>query len=104
MSEGTYDELQKKIAELRAQADAILRKEQDEAIAQVKALIAKFGLTPAQCGFSSRITKVAAPKQAIRAGVYRNPNTGEAVTIRIGKRPGWLTSMTPEELAQARIS
>lgn len=104
MSDMTYEELQQKIEELRAQAQEILKREQDEAIGTVRMLISKFGLTPAQCGFSTKFPKSTAPKRVIPAGVYKNPHTGETVSVQQGRRPSWLTALSPEELAHARIS
>ncbi len=83
------------IAELLAQKAAIEKQIADaqrgarnEAIAQVRALMAQYGLTLADIGSKA----VAAPRAAAAkkvAAKYRNPATGESWSGR-GLQPKWL--------------
>ncbi len=100
MSNPSYDELQYEIAALKAQAAALLSAEKATAAKEVRDAVVKYGLTAAQCGFIKATSK---KSSSIVAGAYKNPQTGEVVHIRIGKRPKWLTELSPDQLEQARV-
>ncbi|MFZ4287889.1 H-NS family nucleoid-associated regulatory protein [Variovorax sp. HJSM1_2] len=88
----TYKELLQQRAELDAQISEARQRENAAALAQVRALVADFGLTPEDV-FSSGKTR--APKGETKAGgtrvapKYRNPATGDTWTGR-GKPPRWI--------------
>ncbi len=92
----TYKELLKQRELLEQQISEARRNETAQAVAQVRALIAEFGLTaqevfPAsRARSSSRGSKVAAK--------YRNPATGETWTGR-GKPPKWIQSKDRSQFA-----
>lgn len=89
----SYKELLKQREALEQQISEARRRELSEAIGQVRALVAEYGLTAqdvfpvgraaraARAGGSAKGSKVA-PK-------YRNPATGETWTGR-GKAPRWI--------------
>lgn len=89
----TYRELLAQREALERQIDEARREELAIAVAQVKQLIAEYGLTAADCGFKSVGMALSAPGK-VRAAVavkYRGPN-GETWSGR-GKAPNWLTSL-----------
>lgn len=110
MSGQSYDELMAKIADLQQQAEAVRRAELDTVIADVRAKIKKYNLSAADVGLSGTSTRraarpAAATKVKIAPGKYRNPATGEIKEVGLaGRKPGWLASMTVDELAAARVS
>lgn len=86
----SYKELLKQREALEQQIAEARQREITEAVRQVRALVAEFGLT-AQDVFP---TGKAAKAKLVKAGVkvapkYRNPATGETWTGR-GKAPKWI--------------
>ncbi|MBP6095156.1 MAG: H-NS histone family protein [Methyloversatilis sp.] len=110
MSGQSYDELMSRIAELQQQAEAVRRSELDAAIADVRAKIKKYNLSAADLGLSGTPKQrtartAAAAKVKIAPGRYRNPATGEIKEVgSAGRKPGWLASMSADELNAARVS
>lgn len=99
----TYQQIQDKIAELKAEADEIRRKEVDEVVGRIKDAISHYGLTAEDLGFTSkgRGGRKAATKQ--RAGKSQAPNGDAAPSQGVkyrdeagntwggrGPRPRWL--------------
>lgn len=115
MSDQTYEQLMLQIEQLKQQAEVVRRQEISEAIADVKAKIVRFNLTPSDVGFSandfpgrrSGSTKAkssAKAKVRIPPGKYRNPATGEIKDVgSAGRKPGWLVAMSADELAKCRV-
>jgi DNA-binding protein H-NS len=93
MARPTLGELLAQRAELEKQIAETQRAERADAVAQVRTLMAQFGLTLADIGAKP----VAAPKRAeppVRTKVaakYRNPATGETWSGR-GLKPRWLSA------------
>ena len=88
MSQSLKDLLQQREALEQAIAQA-RKNEISAAVAQVRGLVAEYGLT-AQDIFPGRVGKAAAPKQAGKvAAKYRDPATGQTWTGR-GKAPKWI--------------
>ncbi len=91
----TLGELLAQKAALEQQIAEVQRAERTQAIAQVKALIAQFGLSAADIGMarplslSASSAPVRAPKKL--AAKYRNPETGETWSGR-GLKPKWLAA------------
>ena len=94
--------IQKQIADLEKQADAIRRAEAGAAADKVKELIARHGLTAEDVGLAAKAVKagkkfpfnpvIAKSKPAARpAGIakYRDPKSGKTWTGN-GKAPGWI--------------
>lgn len=108
MSGQSYDELMAKIADLQKQAEEVRRAELDAVIADVRAKIKKYNLSASDIGLSGGTRKAGRPATAkvkIAPGKYRNPATGEIKEVgAAGRKPGWLVSMSADELAAARVS
>ncbi len=81
----TYQELQAQIAELQVQAEQARKQEISGAIAQIKTLMAQYGITVADLGKSQRSFAVKEPVPP----KYRDPATGKTWTGR-GKPPKWI--------------
>ena len=94
MANRLSDLLAKK-AELEQQIIDIQREERASAIAQIKALMSQFGLTPADLGTRTPTT---APKTRAGSKVpakYRDPSTGQSWSGR-GLHPTWLRQALAE--------
>lgn len=91
----TLAAINKKIDELKKQADAIVKAEKREAIAKVRDLIAKFGLVAEDIGLgkTGKRGRVAAAKKTAGASAsaakYRDPTTGRTWT-GVGRAPAWI--------------
>lgn len=85
----TYKELLKQRELLEQQISEARRSETAQAVAQVRALVAEFGLT-AQDIFTTGKTRTSSRGSKV-AAKYRNPATGETWTGR-GKAPKWIQS------------
>ncbi|MCQ9374241.1 H-NS histone family protein [Methyloversatilis sp. XJ19-13] len=110
MSGQSYDELMAKISDLQQQAEVVRRAELESVIADVKAKIKKYNLSAADVGLSGSSAKRAArpangAKVKIAPGKYRNPENGEIKEVgAAGRKPGWLASMTADQLNAARVN
>lgn len=94
----SYEQIQRQIEALQAEADKLRRKEVDEVIGRIRQAIDHYGLTAADLGLGRAAPlprkkkaadgrrKAAAPKAASAA--YRN-DAGQTWAGR-GKRPQWL--------------
>ena len=92
----SYKELLKQREALEQKINEARRNELSEAVAQVRALVAEFGLTaqevfPVGRARSARAGSKVAPK-------YRNPATGQTWTGR-GKPPKWIQNESREQFA-----
>jgi DNA-binding protein H-NS len=89
MAKDNLSDLLAQKAALEKQIADVQREQRSEAINQVKALMAEYGLTLADIGSKP----AAAPKKATTkvAAKYRNPATGESWTGR-GLKPKWLSA------------
>lgn len=82
-----YEKLKKEIADLQAKAEEERKKEIADVVADIKAKMAQYDLTPADLGFSGR---AGARKSAGKvAPKYRDPATGKTWTGR-GRAPKWV--------------
>lgn len=101
----TYDELQAQIKKLQEQAEAVKASEIEAILTDMKAKIAKYGLTAAQLGFSS------ASKPAKKAATHK-----EAVIMyqkgdltwsgaKQGRKPKWVIEAQEagEDIEQYRV-
>lgn len=94
----SYEQIQRQIEALQAEAEKLRRKEVDEVIGRIRQAIDHYGLTAADLGLgraapAPRKAKAAgrrkaAPKAAATAAAYRN-EAGQTWAGR-GKRPQWL--------------
>lgn len=94
----TLAAINKKIEQLKKQADAILQAGRREAIAKARDLIEKFELTADDLGLGKKVGRgraSAAGKAARPATVgtpkYRDPATGKTWT-GVGRAPAWIAS------------
>ncbi|VWD46298.1 histone family protein nucleoid-structuring protein H-NS [Burkholderia lata] len=86
----TYDELQEQIKKLTEQAEAIKQSEIEAVLTDMKAKIAKYGLTAAQLGFSSSskpAKKTTGSKEAVV--MYRNGDLTWS-GVKQGRKPKWV--------------
>lgn len=84
----TYRQLTAQLGKLQQKIDKEREKAVSEAIADIKAKIEEYEITPEELGFRTSATPAAKPKQALPAK-YLNPKTGEAWSGR-GRAPAWL--------------
>ncbi len=88
----TYQSVRAQIAKLEREAETLRRQELKSVIAQVREVIAQYGLTAADLGLGAGRGRAAAGK-AHRAGAgvakYRDPKTGQTWTGR-GRPPAWI--------------
>jgi len=107
----TYHELLAQKDALEQQISDALRAESVEAVDTVRRLIADYGLTAKDCGFSefaepkATVTAIKAPRVLGPAAIkYRGPN-GETWSGR-GRAPNWLVALcpTPSDTEQYRVA
>ena len=101
----SYNEIQKQIKKLQAEADCLRQKEVASALAKVKAIVQEFGLTPADVFGVTNPSKarkvVKARAKSAPAAKYRDA-AGNTWVGR-GPRPAWFkaalaSGMTEEQL------
>ncbi|PXW16051.1 H-NS family nucleoid-associated regulatory protein [Paraburkholderia caballeronis] len=83
----SYKQLTAQLEKLHKEVAAAREKEIADAIADIRAKIAEYDITPEELGFSSRPAN-GARKRPLPPR-YRNPKTGETWSGR-GRAPGWL--------------
>lgn len=96
MTMPSYKELVKQREALDQQISQARQQEMSGAVAQVRALVAEFGLT-AQDVFPSGRAKSATSGTKV-APKYRNPATGQTWTGR-GKPPRWIQDQDRQQFA-----
>jgi DNA-binding protein H-NS len=82
----TYRQLTAQLEKLQQKIDKERERAISDAIAEVKAKIEEFDITPEELGFRS--SAAAKPKRPLPPK-YRNPKTGETWSGR-GRAPAWL--------------
>ena len=89
MTDNTLSDLLAKRADIELQIAEVQKSQRAQAIANVKAMMAEYGLTLADIGSRA----AAAPKKAAGkvAAKYHNPATGDTWSGR-GLKPKWLTT------------
>lgn len=110
----TLASIRKQIADLEKRAEALIKEEAQGAIAKVRELIDRYGLSPEDLGFggsakadkASKATgrraaakpgrKKKAPAKAAGVPMYRDPRTGKTWTGR-GKPPAWIAGAKSRE-------
>ena len=86
MAMSSYTELQREIARLMQQAEAVRKAEIRAVIDDIKAKMSEYGITAADLGSAGRSSRA---KGTTVAAKYKNVATGETWTGR-GKMPRWL--------------
>ncbi|AKJ28677.1 H-NS family nucleoid-associated regulatory protein [Caldimonas brevitalea] len=85
----TYQELLAQKADLEKKIESARKQELADAIAQIRSLMAQYGLTVADLGGKTGGGKVSTTKGSKVAPKYRNGATGETWTGR-GRQPKWV--------------
>lgn len=89
----SYQEILSQIEDLKRKAEGARQQEMAGAIAEIKRLMAQFGITADELGVSS--ARSGAGKSKSRGSVaakYRDPISGKTWTGR-GRRPGWVVAL-----------
>lgn len=89
----SYQEILTQIETLKHQAEEARKNELASAIAEIKRIMAEFGITPADLGFGGRAAKAKAKGSV--AAKYRDPISGKTWTGR-GRRPAWVVALEAE--------
>lgn len=82
-----YKELLQQIEILKKQAEEVRQREIAEVIKDIKAMMAEYGITPADLGFS--VAGRGAKSKPAAAAKYRHPESGETWSGK-GRAPKWL--------------
>lgn len=82
-----YKDLLQQIESLKKQAEEVRQQEIAEAIKDIKATMAEYGITPADLGFSVAVR--AGKTKAPAAAKYRNPASGDTWSGK-GRAPKWI--------------
>lgn len=85
-----YQKLLKEIETLKEKAAEERKKEIADVVADIKAKMAQYDLTPSDLGFPTRSGRKAATKIAV-APKYRDPATGKTWSGR-GRAPKWIAA------------
>lgn len=88
----SYQEILSQIEDLKRKAEGVRQQEMAGAIAEIKRLMAQFGITGEDLGLSSRGGAGKAKNRGIVAAKYRDPISGKTWTGR-GRRPGWVVDL-----------
>lgn len=97
----SYKELLKQREALEQQIAEARQREITEAVRQVRALVAEFGLTAQDVFPIGKAAKASVAKAGAKvAPKYRNPATGETWTGR-GKAPKWIEGQDRDRFAIA---
>jgi len=94
----TYKDLLKQREALEQQISEARRRELSDAVAQVRGLVAEYGLTAQDVFPSGRAATRSSTSGTKVAPKYRNPATGQTWTGR-GKAPKWIQNESREKFA-----
>jgi len=86
----TYQEIVSQIEDLKREAEEIRKQEMAGAIAEIKRMMAEFGISLADLGAGPRAPK--GKLRAVGAVRYRDPVSGKTWSGR-GRRPGWIMDL-----------
>lgn len=84
--------INEQIARLQAQRDALFQEKRREAVAQARALVDQFGLTPAQVDLSS-MSRTVLEVKSHRPTTFYDPNRGLSWNGELkakGRKPTWI--------------
>ncbi len=88
----SYQEILSQIEDLKRKAEDVRQQEMAGAIAEIKRIMAQFGISSDDLGFSNRAVTVKGKSRGLVAAKYRDPNSGKTWTGR-GRRPGWVVEL-----------
>lgn len=86
----SYQEILNQIEALKQQAESVRKQEMAGAISQIREIMAKYGITPADLGMTGRGAGRA--KAAASVAKYRDPVSGKTWSGR-GRRPSWVLDL-----------
>ncbi len=86
----SYQEILSQIEDLKRKAEGVRQQEMAGAIAEIKRLMAQFGITSDDLGLAARSGKT--KSRGLVAAKYRDPVSGKTWTGR-GRRPGWVLDL-----------
>jgi DNA-binding protein H-NS len=86
------NEIESKIADLRAQAERVKQEEKRQAIDAARAMIVSYGITAKDLGLDKVKGKTGPTPGRKIAAKYRDPSTG-AVWSGRGKTPKWINGV-----------
>jgi DNA-binding protein H-NS len=87
-----YQEILSQIEDLKRKAEEVRQQEMAGAIAEIKRLMAQFGISSDDLGFSGRGNAAKGKSRGIVAAKYRDPVSGKTWTGR-GRRPSWVLDL-----------
>jgi DNA-binding protein H-NS len=102
----TVEQLDAEIKALIAKKNELQSKAKNDAIAEIKNLMAKSGITVADLVGKRAAKGTAAVSKGSRlaAGSYKNAATGEIYTYSgRGRRPLWIASLSEDEIAKCKV-
>ena len=88
----SYQEILSQIEDLKRKAEDVRQQEMAGAIAEIKRLMAQFGISGDDLGFSGRAGMTKIKNRGSVAAKYRDPVSGKTWTGR-GRRPGWVLDL-----------
>ena len=88
----SYQEILSQIEDLKRKAEDVRQQEMAGAIAEIKRLMAQFGVTSEDLGLTGRAGAVKGKTRGTVAAKYRDPISGKTWTGR-GRRPGWVLDL-----------
>jgi DNA-binding protein H-NS len=98
----SYQDYLNQIEELKRKAEDARKQELASAISEIKKMMAQFGITGEDLGFTSKRKGKA---RASAAAAYRDPVSGKTWSGR-GRRPGWVADLEKagKKLEDCRIA
>ncbi len=88
----SYQEILSQIEDLKRKAEDARRQEMSGALAEIRRLMAQFGISAEDLGSSGRTAAGKGKSRGIVAAKYRDPVSGKTWTGR-GRRPGWVVDL-----------
>ncbi len=88
----SYQEILSQIEDLKRKAEDVRQQEMAGAIAEIKRLMAQFGITSDDLGLSNRAGATKGKSRGLVAAKYRDPVSGKTWTGR-GRRPAWVVEL-----------
>jgi DNA-binding protein H-NS len=88
----SYQEILSQIEDLKRKAEDVRRQEMAGAIAEIKRLMAQFGISAEDLGLSGRAGAMKIKTRGSVAPKYRDPISGKTWTGR-GRRPSWVLDL-----------
>ncbi|WDD90241.1 H-NS histone family protein (plasmid) [Burkholderia sp. FERM BP-3421] len=91
----TYEELKEQLEQLVREAESVKHREIAEALVEIRALIAKYGIEPEQICATWTVRGRLDDRRGGQMPKYRNPATGQTWVGR-GRAPNWMAGRPRE--------